>query len=211
MAPRSPLPSYRIIHAEAPLPDDFTHAHGLIALYGLQQWEAMGQGYAPGYFYKLTTIASLLHGLANTTRHTAFGHLATAACLVCDAPIDLTRTEGDHIIPRAAGGSDVLQNTLLFCRRCNSSKGTKDLLAWWQDKGYDPLALPRTVVCLYARALWQHWEYPGLRVHACPLALRTFLTARLRPLPSDEHRIALIGAAYAASAYVAWLGREVTS
>lgn len=33
----------------------------------------------------------------------------------------------DHIIPRIKGGSDHHSNLVLACRRCNSSKGKKDL------------------------------------------------------------------------------------
>src|SRR5437588_12354 len=104
----------------------------------MQQWEAFAPQYArplaAGYFYG--HIPDMLNGLANPTRQTAFRHLASGVCVVCQTPCDLGHTEGDHIIPRHTGGSNSVQNTLLLCRRHNSSKGVKDLLAWWLEKDY---------------------------------------------------------------------------
>jgi 5-methylcytosine-specific restriction endonuclease McrA len=201
-------PTQRIIRQDAPLPEEFSHAHGLYTLYGLQQWEAMEQRYSAGYFYKWSTIRGLLRGLHNATRQTSFKHLATEQCWACGTPVSLSQTRGDHILALAHGGTDTLQNTLLLCRPCNSSKGTKDLLQWWLDKERAIPSLPRSVLCLYARALWQHHTPTRLRQVEAPPALRDFLIGRLAVLPSDEHRVALIGAAYAACAYLAWLGSE---
>lgn len=36
----------------------------------------------------------------------------------------------DHVVPRTKGGTDDLANLVVACRRCNSSKGNRDLEEW---------------------------------------------------------------------------------
>lgn len=197
---------YSVIRAEAPIPDDLTKGHGLVALYALQQWESFAPNYpeplAHSYFYK--NLESFLHGLENVSRKTALKHIDTRTCLVCDTTVDLSHSVLDHIIARALGGPEALQNSIVLCRRCNSSKGTKDLLEWWQFKGYPVESLPRNVVCLYARMHWQHYGEAVL-AQAIPPFMQAFLLQRAAMLPTDQHRIALYGVAYAGCAYVRWL------
>lgn len=45
-------------------------------------------------------------------------------CYGCDMPLPWTVFAFDHIIPRAKGGSNELDNLQLLCSRCNSTKGT---------------------------------------------------------------------------------------
>lgn len=204
-----PMRPFSVIRPEAPMPDTLTKAHGLVALYALQQWEAFAPRYLsdplrPSYFY--THVEEFLNGLTNGTRKTAMAHLASQTCIACDAPVDLRRTVGDHIIPLAAGGPESVQNSLLLCRPCNSSKGTKDLLEWWLFKDYPVPAFDRTVLCLYCRIQWQQYGETILS-EPIPDGMRLFLAGRAHLLPSDGHRIALYGMAYAACALVRWLGR----
>jgi len=184
------------------MPSVNTHGEGLLAIYMLQDWECfaprkVGEPYAPGYF--ANHVQAALRGISNRTRKTALGHVGTAACLGCGVPVDLTRTVGDHLIPTAYGGRESLQNTLVLCRPCNSSKGTKDLLDWWLFKGKAVEALPRSVLCVYAR---EHWDLWGVQVHREPLRsyMATFLTQRAARLPTDAHRDALYKASVAACA-----------
>ncbi|MCF7989355.1 MAG: HNH endonuclease [Thiohalocapsa sp.] len=39
----------------------------------------------------------------------------------------------DHVIPRFSGGQDRGDNLIYACRKCNSSKGKKDLMEWMQQ------------------------------------------------------------------------------
>lgn len=183
-------------------PPPLTHGQGLLALYMLQNWECfaprkVGDPYAPGYFPR--HVASALHGIANRTRKTALGQVGAAVCLGCGTSVDLTRTEGDHLIAKAYGGRETLQNTVVLCRPCNSSKGTKDLLEWWLFKGKPVADLPRSVLCVYTR---EHWDLWGVQVHREPLRayMATFLTQRAASLPTDAHREALYRAAVVACA-----------
>lgn len=38
----------------------------------------------------------------------------------------------DHIVARSQGGQDVRSNLAAVCQRCNLSKGSRPLWAWWQ-------------------------------------------------------------------------------
>lgn len=47
----------------------------------------------------------------------------------------------DHIIPRKKGGPDSGDNLIFSCRKCNSSKGSKDLMEWMESKDRFPTIL----------------------------------------------------------------------
>lgn len=50
----------------------------------------------------------------------------------------------DHIVPRAAGGGHEAHNLVRACRPCNSSKGKRDLLEWFNQQGrFPPILLLR--------------------------------------------------------------------
>jgi len=58
----------------------------------------------------------------------------------------------DHLIPRIKGGVDEGDNLILACRTCNSSKGKKDLLEWYSNKGeFPPLLILRRYLKLLIR------------------------------------------------------------
>lgn len=202
------MPRASIIQQIAPLPDDLSMRHGLFALYAIQQWESMPtrqEPYAPGYFYN--NVQGMLNGLTNVSRQTVLRHLFGAVCVACSAEVDPTRTTFDHLMPLADGGPDDPSNSIVLCRPCNSSKGKKDLLEWWQWKGYKALDLPRTILVLYARIYWQHT--PAVRLDgSIPPAMQMFLLERLTCLPSEGHRIALVGATFAGVGMARWLGKD---
>ena len=50
-------------------------------------------------------------------------------CISCGEKINVY--EGDHIIPLSWGAPYSVENFMPLCKRCNSSKGNKDLLEWW--------------------------------------------------------------------------------
>ena len=57
------------------------------------------------------------------------------ACCYCGSTENLTM---DHLIPKAKGGKDTGDNVVWACKQCNSSKGAKDLLVWFQGKNMFP-------------------------------------------------------------------------
>ena len=193
-----------VIMADKP-PGDLSLRHGIAALFYLQHWEAANERrhepYGPGLFYH--QVLPVFHGLKNISRETVLRHVQAETCVACTAHVNIGRSELDPIIPKSHGGPDSLENSMGLCRRCNASKGQKDLLEWWSDKGFGVAALPRNILCLYARIIWQHSPEEKLSVLASD-ALVAFLSARAALLPSDAHRIALYGGAYLVCCYRFW-------
>ena len=63
------------------------------------------------------------------------------ACCYCGSSL---RLSVDHLIPSMRGGADTGDNIVWACRACNSSKGDRDMLEWFQTKGaFPPLLLLR--------------------------------------------------------------------
>ncbi|WP_424140001.1 HNH endonuclease [Roseomonas chloroacetimidivorans] len=60
----------------------------------------------------------------------------TLPCLYCGHPAE----EVDHMVPRAAGGTDDRQNLAPSCALCNGSKGSSRLEFWLR---HDPDVLAR--------------------------------------------------------------------
>ena len=61
------------------------------------------------------------------------------ACWYCGRSVsDCGPLTADHIFPRMKGGENVSDNLIMVCRSCNSSKGAKDLLAWYRERGEFP-------------------------------------------------------------------------
>ena len=55
-------------------------------------------------------------------------------CVYCESPA----TTWDHIIPVSEGGRTTPGNIVPCCRPCNSSKKSKDVFEWMDEKGIEP-------------------------------------------------------------------------
>lgn len=55
-------------------------------------------------------------------------------CSYCGCALTDKKTI-DHIVPLTKGGTNALNNLVVCCRSCNSSKGAKDRDTWLQEKG----------------------------------------------------------------------------
>lgn len=63
------------------------------------------------------------------------------ACCYCGSKDLLS---ADHLISTKRGGENKGENLIWACRICNSSKGAKDMLEWFNEKGeFPPLLLLR--------------------------------------------------------------------
>ena len=82
------------------------------------------------------------------------------ACWYCGRSVsDCGPLTADHIFPRMKGGEDVSDNLIMVCRSCNSSKGAKDLLAWYRERGEFP---PMRVLAHYLKLVNQYALDSGL-------------------------------------------------
>lgn len=61
--------------------------------------------------------------------------------VTCSYCGDDRRLSLDHLIPRSRTPQDNADNLVWACRRCNSSKGNRDLLAWMQSNTQFPSIL----------------------------------------------------------------------
>ena len=55
---------------------------------------------------------------------------------LCAACRRKTKLEVDHILAVVRGGTNARSNLQLLCRKCNASKGAKDMTEWAQEKGF---------------------------------------------------------------------------
>ncbi|MBC6428768.1 MAG: HNH endonuclease [Cellvibrionales bacterium] len=72
--------------------------------------------------------------LNNKTLFARDGHL----CMYCGGPFAESELTRDHILPLSRGGTDIWENVVASCRRCNQHKGNR-LLA---DTALELLATP---------------------------------------------------------------------
>jgi len=65
----------------------------------------------------------------------------------------------DHIFPKKIGGKDDAENLIYACKSCNSSKGTKDLMEWMNDKDF---FLPLMIIRRYLKLVHTYCEENNL-------------------------------------------------
>ena len=65
----------------------------------------------------------------------------------------------DHLFPRSKGGTNETDNIFLVCKKCNSSKGNKDVIAWFEEKGLFP---PLYIVASYLKLIYFYSMEHGL-------------------------------------------------
>lgn len=54
-------------------------------------------------------------------------------CWYCGKSMDPSQLTKDHVFPRIKGGKDCLDNIIMVCKSCNSSKGKMDLFEWYEE------------------------------------------------------------------------------
>jgi hypothetical protein len=77
-------------------------------------------------------------------------------CVYCGTNLYLSL---DHLVPKKYGGSDSADNLVYSCRSCNSSKGDKDLLIWYNKRTEFP---PLMVLRRYLKLLIVYCEDHGI-------------------------------------------------
>lgn len=71
-------------------------------------------------------------------------------CEYCGSTEDLS---WDHLIPKAKKGADIIDNQVLACKKCNSSKGKKGIYEWYSLDRKDEL--PRLIEGKYLKMLYE--------------------------------------------------------
>lgn len=54
-------------------------------------------------------------------------------CWYCGKEMEPSKLTKDHVFPRIKGGKDCLDNIIMVCKTCNSSKGKMDLFEWYEE------------------------------------------------------------------------------
>ena len=62
-------------------------------------------------------------------------------CWYCGKEMEPSKLTKDHVFPRSKGGANVMDNIIMVCKTCNSSKGNMDLFEWYATvrKEWPPL------------------------------------------------------------------------
>lgn len=72
------------------------------------------------------TIHDLLESNVAKIQHNDF-------CWYCGKQIEPQRLTRDHVFPQSKGGSNDMDNIIMVCKNCNSSKGDMDLFEWYKE------------------------------------------------------------------------------
>ena len=54
-------------------------------------------------------------------------------CWYCGKEVEPSKLTKDHVFPRSKGGDNNMDNIILVCKSCNSSKGDMDLFEWYEE------------------------------------------------------------------------------
>lgn len=62
-------------------------------------------------------------------------------CWYCGKEMEPSKLTRDHVFPRSKGGDNDMDNIIMVCKNCNSSKGNMDLFEWYSEvrKEWPPL------------------------------------------------------------------------
>ncbi len=161
---------------------------GLIALYLLGDFGRVSMaGRRPGPDW--IKHHGVVGGITSHSRKAALRLARVSTCLRCDEVLSLN-TEGDHVIATANGGPAGLENYLPLCGRCNSSKGTRDLLDWWIGHSSRSVRdLPPDVLIVYCRLHFAHYNRIRTLSDPAPDSLVAAVTELLEDLSAEHERM----------------------
>lgn len=81
-------------------------------------------------------------------------------CWYCGKTVDeVGKLTVNQVFPQAKGGLDDTENVIMCCQSCNSSKGKKDLMEWYYEKGLFPSP---AVVSTYLKLVLKYCNAHGL-------------------------------------------------
>ncbi|MEM2047605.1 MAG: HNH endonuclease, partial [Candidatus Jordarchaeales archaeon] len=141
----------------------------LVALRAWSHWYLVvsrSPKYLPGLSLLEKGFETAEKSLRSESRKTVLRLAKMNTCVACGSRI--TIASGDHIIPLSKGGPQSAENFMPLCKRCNSSKGNRDLLEWWLSLGRHIKDLNPDVLTIYLRLAFRLKAYPppGVLVEA---------------------------------------------
>lgn len=102
-----------------------------------------------------------------------------AHCVYCGTTENLSV---DHLFPRIKGGADNVENLVCSCKSCNSSKGKKDLMAWYHERGQFPSVM---VLRRYLKLVLQQCQDLGIMDEPWQEVDETSLPFKLSESPTN--------------------------
>ena len=129
-----------------------TLMHALIGLRAWSQWYyvvSVNPKYLPGFRILRVAFETALKSLQSESRKTIIRLISYRKCLMCGTDVGLG--QGDHVIPISKVPYHCAENYAPLCKRCNASKGAKDLLEWWIGKGKCITELHPDALTVYLR------------------------------------------------------------
>jgi len=81
-------------------------------------------------------------------------------CWYCGKELPPDQLTIDHVFPRSKGGDNDMDNLIMVCKHCNSSKGNMDLFEWYFTvrKQWPPL----NIIIHYLKNIYLYSEEHGL-------------------------------------------------
>lgn len=166
-----------------------TLKEALIALRAWSHWHRIISGqpkYLPGQGMLERGFKIAPESLKEESRKTVIRLARLGRCIACGTEVGAS--SGDHIIPLSRGGPQSAENFMPLCKKCNSSKGDKDLLEWWVNYGRRIEDLNHDALDIYLRLRYRLADKEELDSPA-PWYLCEALKQAEEVLPSNGLRV----------------------
>lgn len=81
-------------------------------------------------------------------------------CWYCGKEVEPSKLTKDHVFPRSKGGDNDMDNIIMVCKSCNSSKGDMDLFEWYAKIRHEFPPIP--ILVHYLKNIYLYSVEPGL-------------------------------------------------
>ena len=169
-----------------------TNYGSLLSFAAAQIWKRSVSGvqsYGPALLTDLPAFRKTLAGPYG--RGTVGRLIELAECYSCGVPVPFkASSDGDHIIPKADGGPLGYENFAPMCVKCNSRKGSLDLMHWWAKRNKTLWDLNNDVLLQYSRQKFLQLIDRGSLDHPASSSTELLLGQFGVTLPTPEHTAA---------------------
>jgi 5-methylcytosine-specific restriction endonuclease McrA len=166
-----------------------TNFASLLSFAAAQIWKRSVSGvqsYGPALLTDLPAFRKTLVGPYG--RGTVGRLIELAECYSCGVPVPFkASSDGDHIIPKADGGPLGYENFAPMCVKCNSRKGSLDLMHWWAKRNKTLWDLNNDVLLQYSRQKFVQLVHRGLLEDPASAPVEFLLGQFATTLPTLAH------------------------